>query len=71
MTELCGIKMYTPKEFKEMSGLGRNKVYELLKGGLIEHVNWNGKIMITEDQIKKAISRLTVREIGPKLYPKR
>ena len=30
MIELCGIKMYSPKELKEMTGLGKNKIYELL-----------------------------------------
>jgi predicted site-specific integrase-resolvase len=71
MTDLCGIKMYSPKELKEMFGFGKNKVYELLKDGLIEYVDFKGKMMITEEQIKKAISNLTVRKIAPKLYPKR
>lgn len=70
MAELCGIKMYSPMEFKKMSGLGKNKVYELLKSGLIEYVDFNGKIMITEEQIKQAIVKLTVRKIAPKLYTK-
>lgn len=68
MTELCGVKMYTPMEFKKMSGLGKNKVYELLKSGLIEYVDFNGRIMITEEQIKQAIAKLTVRKMSPKLY---
>lgn len=71
MTELCGIKMYSPMEFKEMSGLGKNKVYELLKEGLVEYVDFKGKMMITEEQIKQAISNLTVRKTTPRLFPKR
>jgi hypothetical protein len=70
MNDLCGIKMYSPKEFKEMSGLGKNKVYELLKDGLIEHVDWKGKMMITEQQARDAIEKCTVRRSTPKLYPK-
>jgi len=71
MNELCGTKMYSPKEFKVMSGLGKNKVYELLRDGELEHVDFKGKMMITEEQIKRAISNLTVRKTAPKLYPKR
>lgn len=70
MVDVCGIKMYSPKEFMEMSGLCKNKVYELLKNRQIEYIDWNGKMMITEDQIKQAISNLTVRRAAPRLYPK-
>jgi hypothetical protein len=71
MIEICGIKMYSPKEFKEKTGFGKNKVYELLKEKAIEYVDWKGKIMITEEQIKQAISNLTIRKEAPKLYSKR
>lgn len=70
MVELCGIKMYSPKELKEMTGFGKNKVYELINGGLIEYVDFNGKKMITEQQIKSAIDKLTIKAKSPKLYPK-
>jgi len=68
MIELCGIKMHSVKEFKEMSKLGKNKVNELLKNRMIEYVDFNGKRMITEQQVKEAIARLTVRKEAPKLY---
>jgi len=71
MIELCGIKLYTIREFKDMSRLGKNKVNELLKNRLIEHVDFNGKRMITEQQIKEAIPRLTVRREAPTLYSRR
>ena len=58
MIELCGIKMYSPKELKEMTGLGKNKIYELLNDGSIEHINWHGKIMITDRQIMEGMERL-------------
>ncbi len=70
MIELCGIKMYTIKEFKEMTKLGKNKVNELLKNRLIEHVDFNGVRMVTDPQIKDALNRLTVRKESPKLYPR-
>jgi hypothetical protein len=70
MIELCGIKMYSPKELKEMTGLGKNKIYELLHDGSIEHINWNGKIMITDRQIMEGVERLTVRRSSPRLYSK-
>ena len=70
MIELCGIKMYSPKELKEMTGLGKNKIYELLNDGSIEHINWHGKIMITHQQIMEAMARLTVRRPSPRLYSK-
>jgi len=70
MIELCGIKMYTPKELKEMTGLGKNKICELLNNGLIEHVNFKGKRMITEQQIIDGVDRLTVHKETPKLYSK-
>jgi hypothetical protein len=70
MIELCGIKMYSPKELKEMTGLGKNKIYELLNDGSIEHVNWNGKIMITDRQIMEGVERKTVRRPSPRLYSK-
>ena len=70
MVELCGIKMYSPMELKQMTGLGKNKVYELINSGMIEYVDFNGKKMITEQQIKSAIDRLTVKSKSPKLYPK-
>jgi len=70
MVELCGIKMYRPMELKQMTGFGKNKIYELINSGLIEYVDFNGKKMITEQQIKSAIDKLTVRNKSPKLYPK-
>ena len=70
MIELCGIKMYSPKELKEMTGLGKNKVYELLNDGSIEHVDWHGKIMVTDQQIMEGMERLTVRKSSPRLYSK-
>jgi hypothetical protein len=70
MIELCGIKMYSPKELKEMTGLGKNTVNDLLKDGSIEHVDWHGRRMVTEQQIKEAIARLTVRKLSPRLYSK-
>jgi hypothetical protein len=70
MIELCGIKMYSPKELKEMTGLGKNKIYELLNDGSIEHVNWNGKIMITDRQIMEGVERKTVRRPSSRLYSK-
>ena len=70
MIELCGIKMYSPKELKEMTGLGKNTVNDLLKDGSIEHVDLHGRRMITEQQIKEAIARLTVRKSSPRLYSK-
>ncbi|MFA5350208.1 MAG: hypothetical protein WC357_02620 [Candidatus Omnitrophota bacterium] len=70
MFEACGIKMYTPMEVKKMMGLGRNKVYELLKNRMIEYVDFDGKKMITEQQIKEAIEKLTVRKSTARLYPK-
>jgi len=68
MVELCGIKMYSPMELKRMIGLGKNKIYELIRNRQIEYVNFNGKKMITEEQIKTAIERMTVRNKSPKLY---
>ena len=68
MIELCGIKMYTIKEFKVMTKLGKNKVNELFKNRLIEHVDFNGVRMVTDPQIKDALNRLTVRKESPKLY---
>ena len=70
MIELCGIKMYSPKELKEMTGLGKNKIYGLLKKRLIDHVDFDGKTMITDQQIKEFIARSTVRESSPRLYSK-
>ena len=70
MVELCGIKMYSPMELKKMMGFGKNKVYELLKNGMIEYVDFDGKKMITEQQIRGAIEKLTVRKTTPRLYPK-
>lgn len=70
MIELCGIKMYSPMELKEMTGFSKNKVYALLKSRKIEHVAFNKKMMITEQQIKEAIENLTVRRSTPRLYPK-
>lgn len=70
MIELCGIKMYSPMEIKQITGFGKNKVYELLNSGLIEYVDFKGKKMITEEQIKQAIRKLTIRKTTPKLYPK-
>lgn len=71
MTEVCGIKMYKPMELREMLGVGRNKIYELLNDGAIEYVDLMGKRMITEEQIRRAISKLTVKASAPTLYPKR
>ncbi len=70
MVELCGIKMYSPGELKRMTGFGKNKIYELINNGLIEYVDFNGKKMVTEQQIRQAIGKLTVRKTAPKLYPK-
>jgi len=70
MIELCGIKMFSPGELKQMTGFGKNKIYELINSGLIEYVDFNGKKMITEQQIKSAIDKLTVKSKSPKLYPK-
>ncbi len=70
MIELCGIKMYSPTELRQMTGFGKNKIYQLINSGLIEFVDFNGKKMVTEQQIKSAIDKLTVRKTSPKLYPK-
>jgi len=70
MIELCGIKMYSLKELKEMTGLGKNKIYELINDGSIEHVDWHGKKMVTHQQIMEGMERLTVRKPSPRLYSK-
>ena len=70
MKELCGIKMYSPLELKQITGFGKNKIYELINSGALEYVNFNGKKMVTEQQIKSAIESLTVKKKSPKLYPR-
>jgi len=68
MIESFGEKRYLPKEAAKLLGVGKNKIYELLKNRLIEHQSYAGKTFITEHQINDFYVQNTVRKSTPKLY---
>ena len=70
MKEACGIKLYTPAEVRIMLGVGKNKIYELLRDGQIEYIDLNGKMMITEGAIRAGLEKMTIKREAPRLYPR-
>jgi len=70
MIESFGQKRYPPQEAAKILGVGKNKVYELIKNRMIEYQNYAGKTFITEHQINDFFAQNTVRKSAPKLYPR-
>ena len=71
MEDVLGIKLFTPKEAKELLGIGRNKIYELINQCKIEYINLAGKYMITDKGIKNFLVENTVSPERPALHPRR
>ena len=71
MTDIFGIKIYTLKEGAKILAIGKNKIYEMINNGEIEHVAKAGRKCLTEQIIKNYIARNTVSTGRPNLYPKR
>lgn len=71
MTEAFGVQLYEPQEVAKKLGIGRNKIYELLKSGEMGYVAWGSKEKrVTADQVKDFIARRTVSKSITNLYPK-
>ena len=71
MEDVLGVKLFTPKEAKELLGVGRNTIYELINQCKIEYINLAGKYKITEKGIKDFLMKNTVSPERPALYPRR
>jgi len=71
MVNACGIIMNTAEEARKKIGVGKNKIYELMNDGSLEHIDIGGRKRITDQQIRDFISRATVRRETPNLYAKR
>lgn len=69
MTDALGIKLYKPLEVKNLLGIGKNKIYELIKNGEIGYTLVAGKPRLTEQHIKSYLAKNEVKPERPKLYP--
>jgi hypothetical protein len=64
------INRYTPMKAKDILGVGKNTMYDLINNKEIDHIEYAGKTYITDEHIKDFWERNTVRHTTPKLYPK-
>jgi len=70
MTEVLGVKLYYPQEAAKVLGIGRNKIYDLIRNKEIEYVDFGSTKRLTDQAVKNYIERNTVRPERPKLYSK-
>lgn len=70
MNEVLGVKLFSPEEARKLLGIGKNMIYEFIRRGVIEHVEYAGKFHITDVAIKQFLEKHTVRSKRPQLYTK-
>lgn len=70
MNDILGTKLFSPIEAKELLGIGKNKIYELINAGEITYIEFAGKFKITEEAIRQFLERNTKRPTRPNLYTK-